>query len=246
MEVPEIPVFLAPKVWPPHCNFNSYRMKRVTVLIILASAFAATGCSGTRVEGTDTSQSQFQTQAPPPLSGGTGFSGSSSGSSGSSSTSGSSSSGSSGSGVPPITMRVGTVGYNSVTVEIDTRSVLKVQFAPGIQDEVVAGTGYAPAYGHLGVYIQVGTTTQPTPMLSNGLLDNNPQKSPVLDFSNAFTKSCDPTDLTCHQPVQIMIFKPNNDYFCMNFGMYCPWAQMYQTHPWHGELSIQTDDTDAL
>jgi hypothetical protein len=151
-----------------------------------------------------------------------------------------------GTGIAPYTMRVGTVGYNSTTVQISTRSILKVTFAPGVQDQTVAGTGFEPAYGHLGVYIQVGSSSQPTPMLSNGLLDGNPETSPVLDFSSAFTPTCAATDTTCHQPITITITKPNNDYYCMNFGLYCAWAQVYSTHPWHGTLSIQTDDTNPL
>jgi hypothetical protein len=216
---------------------------------VFVVAWLASGCAaGTVTYGTSAMQQQQQTIYTPPPSSGTGFSGSGSGTSGSSTSSGSSSSSGStgGTGVSPITMRVGTVGYNAVTISIDTRSILKVKFAPGVQDQDVAGTGYAPAYGHLGVYIEVGTNSQATPMLSNGLLDGNPQTSPVLDFSSAFIPTCTASDTTCHQTVPIKIFKPNNDYYCMNFGMYCPWAQVYSTHPWHGELSIQTDDTDPI
>jgi hypothetical protein len=46
--------------------------------------------------------------------------------------------------------------------------------------------------------------------------------------------------------VTITISHPNDDYYCLNYGMYCPWAQMYYDHPWNGTLSIQTDDTVAL
>jgi hypothetical protein len=143
-------------------------------------------------------------------------------------------------------MRVGTIGYNSTTVTVNVRSVLKVQFTPGIQDETVAGTGFAPQYSKLGVYIQVGTVVKATEMLSNGYTGGSPQKSSVLDFSSGILPDCDPTDASCRQPVEIRIFKPNNDYFCLNLGMYCAWAQVYSTHPWHGELGVQTDDTDSL
>jgi hypothetical protein len=222
------------------------------IAYLFGVAWLAAGCSAGTVAYQASAlqqQGQIQYTPPPPVFGGTGTSTGTSGStSGSSSSSGSSGSTGSvgGTGVPPITSRVGTVGYNSVTLTVGTRSILKVQFAPGIQDQTVAGSGYAPSYGHLGVYIQVGTVTQPTPMLSNGLLDGNPQKSPVMDFSKGFIPTCDPKDTTCHQNVTITVFRPNNDYYCMNFGMYCPWAQVYSTHPWHGELSIQTDDTDPL
>jgi hypothetical protein len=209
----------------------------------------AVGCSAGGVTHVGQSQDQSYQYQAPTTSGGTGFGGSSSGGS-SSSSGGSASSGDStgtgGTGLPPITTRVGTIGYNSVTFEVDVRAVLKIKFAPGIQDEVVQGTGYSPSYSHLGVYIQVGTKTQATEMLSNGLLDGKPQKSSAIDFSKAFTATCDPMDDTCHQPVTIKVFKPNNDYFCMNFGMYCNWANVYETHPWHGTLYIQTDDTDAI
>jgi len=218
---------------------------RKAALFLSAAALLA-GCSSRAVTGVDPSLEQ-QIQYTPPPSSGSGFGGSTP-TGGSTSTSGStsSSSGTGGTGLPPLQMRVGTVGYNAVSVDIDVRAVLKVQFAPGIQDEVVQGTGYSPPYGHLGVYIQVGTKTQATEMLSNGLLDQNPQKSSVIDFSGAFTPTCNPTDSTCHQTVTIKVFKPNNDYFCMNYGMYCPWANVYQTHPWHGTLYIQTDETDPL
>ncbi len=207
--------------------------------LLLSAVALATACGSRAPVQRDSSLDQFQYQ--PPYS----TSGSSSGSSGSSSSSSSSSSGSSGTGISPITTRVGATGYTSTTVTIDVRKTLKVKFTPGIQDENVAGTGFSPNYSRLGVYIQVGSQTQATEMLSNGVF-GTAQTSRVIDFSSAVDSGCDPMDLSCTIPVTIKVFKPNNDYFCLNFGTYCPWAQVYSTHPWHGTLHIQTDNTDAI
>ncbi|HUP56976.1 MAG TPA: hypothetical protein VM598_05940 [Bdellovibrionota bacterium] len=223
------------------------RTSLTSIALLLSLTAAATACGSRAPAQRQSALDQFQYQPPYP---GTGFGSSSGGSSSGSSSSGSGSSGSSGSsgggtGIPALQMRVGTTGYNSVTVTVDVRKVLKVKFTPSVQDEVVAGSGFSPSYGRLGVYIQAGTITQATEMLSNGLF-GQAQTSRVIDFSGGIDTGCAPTDLTCHAPVTIKVFKPNNDYFCMNFGQYCPWAQVYSTHPWHGTLHVQTDDTDPL
>jgi hypothetical protein len=121
-----------------------------------------------------------------------------------------------------------------------------MSFAPGTQDEAVAGTNYAPQYSKLGVYLTVGALTQPTEMTSNGYTDGNPQTSSVVDFSAALHTSCSAGDPYCRDSVTIKVSKPNYDYWCLNFYMYCPWSGVYETHPWHGTLNIQTDDTQSL
>ena len=72
-----------------------------------------------------------------------------------------------------------------------------------------------------------------------------PTVSPILNFSSALP-TCSSTSSTCRQSVTITISHPNDDYYCLNYGIDCPWAQMYFDHPWNGTLSIQTDDTVAL
>lgn len=145
---------------------------------------------------------------------------------------------------PPLVMRVGTVGYNCSPKTVQVKDVLKVRFSPGINDEFVSGTGTSPQYSKLGVYIKVENTTQMTALLSNGLA-SAAQSSPVINFSNAFTKTC-AGDPECRQNVTIEVCQPNYDYWCYNFGTYCPHTHVHQNHPWNGELEVQTDDTEAL
>ena len=111
-------------------------------------------------------------------------------------------------------------------------------FTPGIQDQTVSGTGVSPQYSELGVYISVNGSSQNTGMLSNGLYSGTAQDSPIMDFSSALSGAL--------EAVTITISQPNNDYFCLNFGMYCSWTQVYQGQPWHGTLKIQTDSTVPL
>ena len=149
-------------------------------------------------------------------------------------------------GVPPISYRVGAIGYTTDSVTVDARSTLKIRFTPGVQDEKVAGTGYSPQYSKLGVYIQVGSQTKPTPMLPNGMTDPS-QDSGVMDFSRSIdTSLCSAGNPNCRVTVTINITKPNYDYWCLNFQQYCPNTTIYSTHPWHGTVQIQTDDTDPL
>jgi hypothetical protein len=145
----------------------------------------------------------------------------------------------------PISLRVGATGYTSTTVTVQTGHVLKIQFTPGQQDQAIAGSGYYAQYSQLGVYITVNGVVQNTGMLSNGRQGGPAQASPVLDYSSAISSTCSGSS-TCRQTVTITVDHPNNDYFCLNYGEYCPWAQVYYSHPWHGTLSIETDDTVAL
>lgn len=146
---------------------------------------------------------------------------------------------------PPLTMRVGTVGYNATTVQVSTGTILKVKFTPGIQDTAIAGTGVYPQYSQLGVYITVNGYTVPTQMLNNGRYTGQAQTSSALDFSAAIASACG-SNKTCRQNVTITIDHPNDDYWCLNYGQYCPWSYVYDTHPWHGTLTIETDDTVAI
>jgi hypothetical protein len=142
----------------------------------------------------------------------------------------------------PYSYTINGVGYDSQTVTVSTRSVLKVTFAPGIQDAAIAGTGVYPEYSKLGVYIVVGSMTLPTPMLENGYY-GTAQTSNVIDFSGAL--SVCGTSTTCRETVTITITKPNNDYDCLQ-GLYCPWNQVITGQPWNGVLNVQTDDTTAV
>lgn len=147
-------------------------------------------------------------------------------------------------GVPPLSFRVGTIGYNSVTLSARAGKILKVQFTPGQQDENVKGTSFTPIYSRLGVYINIGGASKPTPMLSNGLTTGTPSSSSAMDFSSGLP--CAQEDDECRRTVAITVTKPNYDYWCYNFGTDCPWTHIWETHPWHGTLEIETDDTDPL
>jgi len=159
----------------------------------------------------------------------------------SSTTSSSSVSAATSSGVPPLSFTVQGLGYTTpVTFTVSTRTVLMVEFTPTNQ---LSTTGN---YSQLGVYINVGSTagqggeTLATPLLPIGVA------SGVMDFSAAFTQTCASTDTTCRQNVVITINKPNDDYYCMSFGMYCPYTNALSTQHWYGTLSVQTDDTESL
>ena len=147
---------------------------------------------------------------------------------------------------PPFSFRVDGTGYTSVTFEVTTRTVLKVRFAPGVQDKTVAGTGFSPQYSVLGVYIAVGSDLRPTPPLYNGLGGGTGEKSPVMDYSSAFTRTCSASDPDCREKVTITVKQPNYDYWCINYGAYCPWTHVWDTHPWNGTLTVQTDDTTGI
>ncbi|MGK5088865.1 hypothetical protein WDW86_15005 [Bdellovibrionota bacterium FG-2] len=148
-------------------------------------------------------------------------------------------------GIPAFIQIVEGIGYtNAVEIKVRTGKVLKLKFAPGAQNRSVAGTGFSPLYSKLGVYITVGSYTQPTEMLSNGYAGGAAQESHVMDFSTSFTNAC--SDSSCRQDVIIKISQPNYDYWCINYMMGCPWQKVHSTHPWNGTLTIQTDDTDAL
>lgn len=150
-------------------------------------------------------------------------------------------------GVPVYSHLIQGTGYTSVSVTVQTNRILKVQFIPGTQDRNVAGTGFTPQYSRMGVYIKVGSQSQPTEMLGNGSSGGDAEKSRILEFSNSFTRSCNRADTTCRQDVTITVEKPNYDYFCL-IGYFpgCPWSHVWETHPWNGTLLVQTDDTDAL
>ncbi|MEK7691956.1 MAG: hypothetical protein AAB425_13155, partial [Bdellovibrionota bacterium] len=86
---------------------------------------------------------------------------------------------------------------------------------------------------------------EPTPLLSNGLAETQEQ-SPIKNYSSAFAKLCQESDQTCRETVTITVYKPNYDYWCFNYWMYCPHTHVYSTHPWNGTLEIETDETVAL
>jgi hypothetical protein len=147
----------------------------------------------------------------------------------------------------PIKMTIRGVGYTSTSVTVSANQVLKVEFAPGEQDTAVAGTGVYPEYSQLGVYIQVGSLNQPTEMLTNGYNGTTAKTSSVIDFSSSIPSgSCAGQASTCRQNITITVNKPNDDYWCLTTGQFCPWSYVYASHPWNGTLTIQTDDTTAI
>jgi hypothetical protein len=145
----------------------------------------------------------------------------------------------------PYTFTVRGVGYSTTTVSVSAGQVLKVKFAPGVQDTAISGTGVYPQYSQLGVYLQVGASLEPTEMLQNGFDGSTAQTSTVMDFSSSIPSGCQGST-TCRQNVTITITKPNNDFYCLNEGIYCPWNQVLNGQPWNGKLTVQTDDTDSI
>jgi hypothetical protein len=144
----------------------------------------------------------------------------------------------------PYTFTVNGIGYTSETITVSTNHTLELTFAPGVQNAAIAGTGVYPEYSKMGVYVEVNGTTQQTAMLENGYY-GTAQTSAVLDFSSAVPTLCG-SGTTCRQNVTITITKPNNDYYCLNQGIYCPWNQVVQGQPWNGVVTVQTDDTTAI
>jgi len=139
---------------------------------------------------------------------------------------------------PPLQFSVGTNGYQSVSVTVGTRSVLRVKFAPDEVDE--------SNYGQLGVYISVGSLEKITALLSNGLLRPK-EESKVFDFSDALPKTCAETDLTCFETVEITISKPNYDAYCMPLGNYfCTHTAIQDEDRWQGTLYVEGDGTSPL
>lgn len=147
-----------------------------------------------------------------------------------------------------LSFRAEATGYREAKILVTTRRILRVRFTPGQQDQKVAGTGFSPTYSKLGVYLRVNGTSTPTPMLFNGAgaAGGSAQKSGIIDFSGAISAGCAANNSTCSQTVEIVVERPNNDYWCYNYGMYCPWTNVYDTHPWNGTLEVETDFTGVM
>ena len=161
------------------------------------------------------------------------------------------------SGVSPLTFPIRATGYTTVTVNVSANKKLKAKFTPGVADTTIAGYGATAVYTKLGVYIGIGDTTSPTALLSNGADGSAVQTSSIFDLSNKFNRTCQTTDTACRDTVTITVTKPNYDYFCINCALWlyqnanycnlaCPNTHVYDTHPWNGTLTVQTDDTDAI
>lgn len=158
------------------------------------------------------------------------------------------SAGTSATGSPTIMTRVGGYGYDAApTVEVRTNRVLKVRFTPGIADENELNTGFTRHYSGLAVYIQVGATELPTPLLHNGVA-GTAVETKTFDFSNSFERTCLRTDTSCRQMVTITVKKPNYDHYSFTYPYsgFPGWTHVTSTHPWNGTLTIQTDDTNAI
>lgn len=147
---------------------------------------------------------------------------------------------------PVYSFRAEATGYTAVSFVVAARNILKVRFAPGIADTAVAGTNFTPNYSLMGVYIAVGGDSRATPPLYNGFGGTPAETSSIMDFSSAFPRTCSAADPACREQVTITVKQPNNNYWCLNFGMGCAWTHVYDTHPWNGTLTVQTDDTEAL
>src|SRR6185437_178669 len=126
---------------------------------------------------------------------------------------------STGGSAPLITQQISGVGYTSVSISVSASSVLKMTFTSGVQKGVVSGTGYSPMYSHLGVYITANGSSQITGMLDNGLYSGAAHSSPVMDFPSTLTGAL--------QAITVTVGQPNDAYFCLSFGEYCPWTQVY-------------------
>lgn len=208
-----------------------------TAFLFISISLLTTGCGGYSTKAKSTRQSaNFVTGAADiPFSGGTGTGGTEVPSEPAST------------GIPPLSFRVDAIGYTSTTVKVSARNVLKIRFAPGVNDKTISGSNVNPQYAALGVYITVNGTSLPTPLLFNGYFSGTSQEtSDVLDFSNAFARTCASDDTLCRETVTIKIEKPNNDYWCVNYGAYCPYTHVPDNHPWNGTLKVQTDDTDPV
>lgn len=147
-------------------------------------------------------------------------------------------------GLPPYQFKIEGVGYKTYHVTVQANRVLKVKFRPGINSKYVEGTKFTPRYSQLGVYIGVTDYSEPTEILNNGLTTGQVQTSSVIDFSSKILVSGNA--VTDRHEVEIIVNKPNNDYWCLNFMMYCSWTNVWDTHPWNGTLLVQTDDTDPI
>jgi major membrane immunogen (membrane-anchored lipoprotein) len=153
---------------------------------------------------------------------------------------------------PSISTTIRGTGYNGMaTVTVRAGKTLKVQFSPNAQDTKVAGTGFMPAYNKLGVWvsIQVGNPSANAPIqgeVATNLLSMG-QASAVIDFSSFLPASCrNSTDPTCRRTITVRFTRANYDYDCINFGWGCPSSQVRPTHPWNGNVLIETDDTAPL
>jgi len=146
---------------------------------------------------------------------------------------------------PPLEFETRAVGYTSVSFTVSTGDVLKVQFAPGVQDEVAPGTGFFANYSQMGVYIKVNGNEKPTALLSNGLV-RAAETSSIIDMSGSLGTSCT-GDPLCRQTVTVTVTKPNYDYWCYSVGD-CRYTHthVYQNHPWNGFLYVETNDTQPL
>lgn len=216
----------------PQLKSTSLHRSAICSIAFITMALISVGCSGV--------SSSYKVAA----SGTTLASQTSTSSTSSTLSTGTSSTGASTGAGSPYTFTVRGVGYTSTTVSVSAGQVLKLKYAPGVQDTAISGTGVYPQYSRMGVYVQVGSMTQPTEMLGNGYDGTTAQTSSVLDFSSALS-GCSGSS-TCRQQVTITVTKPNNDFYCLNYGYYCPWNQVLNGQPWNGTLTVQTDDTDSI
>jgi hypothetical protein len=151
---------------------------------------------------------------------------------------------------PAYTFDVESIGYtNVVTFKVQANKVLRVQFIPDIQNRNVEGTGFSPIYSHLAVFLAADpgglSDKHPTTLLSNGLVIER-EASAVIDLTKDFTHTCAADNLDCRQEVTVTVKKPNYNYWCYNWNLYCAYTRVYPKHPWRGQLIVETDDTQRI
>lgn len=151
---------------------------------------------------------------------------------------------------PAYEMHVELLGYDqtsdaSYVIEVQANKTLIVQFEPGMADKPVNGTGFTPQYSQLAVSFAVEGQDHFTPLLRNGFYGGE-QQVHRMDLSGAFTRTCPASQPTCRQTVRVVVRKPNSDYFCLNYGQYCPYRRNYFSHWVNGVVRVQTDDTAPI
>jgi hypothetical protein len=141
---------------------------------------------------------------------------------------------------PPFQKSIRIQGYTGTqTISVQTTEKLVVRFTPALSERVSTTQGFVPAYSKAGLAIEVNGVEKWTALLANGM--HSPAQSSTLTFSSSDlcpgTGSC---------TVQIKFKKPNNDFYCLNYGTYCPNNKLYTTHWLNGTVEIQTDFTSEM
>lgn len=213
---------------------------------VYTSTGGSSSSTGGSTSGDDSSGSSSSSSGGSDSSSGSSSSSDSSSSSGSSSSDGSSGGSDDGDDDtvpldPVIQLRGRAVGpYQTVEFSVLAKCNLKVRMIAGVQDRTVAATNFKPTYSKLAAHIVVKTADKTTPLLYNGAFGGSAVRSPVYDFSRK---------LDCEgeaKQYKIKVSRFSNDFYCINYGQYCPSALVHETHPVNFRLYVETDFTEAL